>query len=436
MSFAVAARRPAALSLPPVVLALLVAFALFAVLFRAEVAAAVSVWVESTAYNHCFLVVPVIAVLLWRRRAEVAQLQPTRGWIGLPLLAIAGVLWWIGLRAGLMEARQLGAVAVVEAALLLLLGRRGFLQFGFEFAYLVFAVPFGAFLHAPLQSWTASFIGVGLDVLQIPYWADGLAIDIVEGRFVVEEACSGLRFLIASVAFGALFAHLNFISPWRKLLFLAASVAIPIVMNGFRALGIVLVGHWAGSAEAAEADHVLYGTIFFAMVITVMVLVGQACSDRRRTDPRQAPAALPPASGPSMRLRLVLVAACVLVLLVLHAMPADDLADLAARLAAAKAAPITSSERNFAHAQFEFDLGDSVRVAAATSFGDLRPTGVLAPSLWIVDGAVRSNAPGLQERLRAAMRLRPLRVVILAAGEGIDPASVMAAARRAGLTPG
>ncbi len=46
-----------------------------ALLFRAEVAAAVTVWIESTAYNHCFLVVPVIGVLLWRRRAELARLQ-------------------------------------------------------------------------------------------------------------------------------------------------------------------------------------------------------------------------------------------------------------------------------------------------------------------------------------------------------------------------
>ena len=31
-------------------------------LFHAEIAAAVKTWIDSTAYNHCFLVIPIVAV--------------------------------------------------------------------------------------------------------------------------------------------------------------------------------------------------------------------------------------------------------------------------------------------------------------------------------------------------------------------------------------
>jgi len=38
------------------------------------------------------------------------------------------------------------------------------------------------------------------------------------------------------------------------------SIVVPIIANGFRALGIVWLGHILGSAEAAATDHVLYGS--------------------------------------------------------------------------------------------------------------------------------------------------------------------------------
>jgi exosortase/archaeosortase family protein len=83
-----------------------------------------------------------------------------------------------------------------------------------------------------------------------------------------------LRFLIASIAFGYLYAILIYRSPVRRGLFIAASIAVPIVANGFRGLGIVYLGYLLGSAEAAATDHVLYGWIFFSIVILILIALG------------------------------------------------------------------------------------------------------------------------------------------------------------------
>jgi len=90
----------------------------------------------------------------------------------------------------------------------------------------------------------------------------------------VAEACAGLRFLIAAIAFGVFYALLNYRSPRRRAVFIAASIVVPIVANGFRALGIVVLGHILGSAEAAAADHVIYGWIFFSIVMLLLVVAG------------------------------------------------------------------------------------------------------------------------------------------------------------------
>jgi exosortase/archaeosortase family protein len=139
---------------------------------------------------------------------------------------------------------------------------------------LYFLVPFGDFLVPFLQHFTVRFMTTGLDLLRIPNFSDGITIEIPEGTFLVAEACAGLRFLIASAAFGVFYACLMYTSPLRRLLFIALSLVVPVIANGFRALGIVVLAHFLGSAEAAATDHVLYGWIFFTIVIFALILLG------------------------------------------------------------------------------------------------------------------------------------------------------------------
>ena len=65
------------------------------VLFRSEVVAAVDVWQYSTAYNHCFLVIPIVVYLIWDRRDTLrdasARPYPLAILAGIPL-AIAWLL--------------------------------------------------------------------------------------------------------------------------------------------------------------------------------------------------------------------------------------------------------------------------------------------------------------------------------------------------------
>ena len=258
----------------PVVLALVVSAAILGFVFFREFRAAVEVWNASTAYGHCYLVPPMAAYLLWERRASLAQAlpRPEPGWAILALLVAA--CWLVAERLGIMEGRQLAAIAGFELLFLVVLGRRLYWILSGPLLYLFFLVPFGAFLTPALQRFTAVFSIVGLDLLGIPNFSDNFVIETPAGTFFVAEACAGLRFLIAAVAFGVFYALLNFRSPVRRVLFIAASIAVPIVANGFRALGIVVLGQVLGSAEAAAADHIIYGWVFFSAVMLLLVAAG------------------------------------------------------------------------------------------------------------------------------------------------------------------
>ncbi len=324
-------------ALRPVAAPLGVGLLLLGYLFWSEAVAAVGVWEASTAYNHCFLVIPISLYLAWDRRDEVVGLaaRPTP-WLALAALPLA-VLWFAADRLGVMEGRQLLAVAMVEVLFLACLGWQLWWTLSAALLYLFFLVPFGYFLTPWLQTVTAQFTDVGLTILGIPHYTDALLIEIPAGRFLIAEACAGLRFLVASVAFGVLYACLIYRSIGRRLIFFAASLVIPVVANGFRALGIVTLGNILGSAEAAAADHVIYGWIFNSFVILLLIVAGMPF----REDQRQVPQArVPVAALGDLRLaqRLQPAMAVALVGLLAAGGPAVarwfDRAGLADRLAA------------------------------------------------------------------------------------------------------
>ncbi len=276
-------------------------------LFWPECRAAVSVWIASTAYGHCFLVAPISAYLIWERRESlrglVPQITPAYALLGLPL----PLAWLAAERLGIMEGRQLVMLATAEVLFLTVLGWRLYRALMGPLLYLVFLVPFGAFITPLLQTFTAHFIDIGLNVLGVPHYVTDMTIEIGAGTFYVAEACAGLRFLIASIAFGVFFALLNYNSTGRRVAFMLASIAIPVVANGFRALGIVVLGGILGSAEAAAADHIIYGWVFFSFVMLLLVAAGLPFREPLPQAQPQPPA--PPLHAPAWAVAVVLAIA-------------------------------------------------------------------------------------------------------------------------------
>jgi exosortase A len=257
-----------------------VGLAVLGIAFSAEIAAAVRVWLASTAFNHCLLVLPIAAYLLYEKRDVVAAAVPEPA----PLIAAAavpvGFAWLVAERAGIMEARQLLAMVLLQVLVAAVVGPRLWRALAAPLLYLFFLVPMGAVLISPLQRFTVDFVAAGLHILGVPHFVSGVSIEIPEGGFLVAEACAGLRFLIASAAFGVFYALVVYRSPVRRLLFIGCSLAVPVVANGFRALGIVVLGHLLGSAKAAAVDHVLYGWLFFAIVSALLTFGGLPFRER------------------------------------------------------------------------------------------------------------------------------------------------------------
>jgi len=264
--------------------ALGILLALLGVLYHHAIGSAVEVWWVSPTYSHCFLILPISAYLIWLRRERLARLIPVVFLQSLVLMLPLILVSLAGALASINEVEQLAFVGFVQVLVLALLGRDIYRAILFPCLFLFFLIPMGEYLIGPLQTFTTHFIDAGLNVLGIAHYTEGNFIQLDNGQYEVAEACAGLRFLIATVVVGVLFAYFNF-RKWHKIaLYLLASAIVPVIANGFRTLGIILLAHWTDNKVATGADHLVYGWGFSVVILLALMFVGSRFADDMQAD--------------------------------------------------------------------------------------------------------------------------------------------------------
>jgi len=233
-------------------------------LFRADLMAMVTLWLSSALFSYGLLVAPGAGYLAWQRRAALRRVAPRPEWFVLPVLLAAGSIWVLGELSDLQAARQFALVSMLIGSVWLIAGSGVARVLIWPLLFLFFLVPEGQFMVPVLMDWTADFTAKAARVTGIPVFREGMQLMIPAGSFQIIEACSGLRFLLTSVALGFFMAGAVFRSWRRRTVLLAAAVLVPIVANGLRAYGIVMLGHV--SNMRLVADHILIGQVFFSAI--------------------------------------------------------------------------------------------------------------------------------------------------------------------------
>lgn len=282
-------------------------------LFRGDAAGMAAIWWSSATFNHCLLIGPIIAWLVWQRLPQLRRLIPAAWPQGLLLVGAGALGWLLGDAGSVAFARHLGLVLMLQGAVIACLGKAVARGLAFPIFYALFLVPVGEEIVPLMQTLTAAISSALLALTGVPAHLEGIFITTPTGYFQVAEACAGVRFLIAMLAFGFLVANVCFKSWRRRAAFLAVSIVVPILANGIRAWGTIYVAFRTGSTAFAESvDHVVYGGIFFALVIAFIIALGWRFFDRGVNDPWFDPEALQP--EPPRARSLPLTAAALLAL--------------------------------------------------------------------------------------------------------------------------
>jgi len=256
----------------PLSITLVVLFVL--ALYWQTTLAMASIWQRSETFAHGYVVIPIFLYLVWRKRDVLAAIQPTPCYAALLGVVAAGVAWLAGELVSAASVSQFAMIAMIPFAVWAIFGTRVAKALGIPLGFLFFAVPVGEFLIPTLMDWTADFTVLALRASGVPLYREGNYFTIPSGHWSVVEACSGVRYLIASFMVGSLYAYLSYRTPVRRLAFIAASVLVPIVANWLRAYMIVMLGHLTDNRLAVGADHLIYGWVFFGVVMALLFWIG------------------------------------------------------------------------------------------------------------------------------------------------------------------
>lgn len=245
---------------------------------------------QTSSYSYAFLTVPIAGFLAWRNREQLAKFTPAPAFWVLPGIALLGFGWLVGDLTATNFLEHFCFVSVIVVFIWGLVGKRVGNQLLFPLGFLMFAIPAGQDLIPLLQDFSAWSAVKLLELTRIPVLLEGRFISVPYGKWEVAEACSGISYLLASLAVAFVYAGVMYRSWVRRISFLVASFIVPVLANGLRVYGIILLGYLAGGRMAARVDHVLAGFIFFSIVSTSLMLVGLYWreTDRHISPPLQA----------------------------------------------------------------------------------------------------------------------------------------------------
>ena len=270
----VAARRVRPAHKWHLALAMLAAMiALFALYFNTA-RSFVSIWNSSETFAHGYVILPISLWLIWRRRANFNALPARPYWPALVLLLMLGAGWLLARMGEVQVVMQYSFAAMIPIVALAIMGRQLAWSLAFPLLFVLMAVPFGEVFVDPLVNFTADFTVRAVELTGIPVLRSGTHFELPTGNWSVIEGCSGVRYLISSITLGALYAYLTYRSTMRRALFMVAAVVAPIIANGFRAFMIVMIGHFSKMELAVGVDHLLYGWVFFGLVMFLMFWIG------------------------------------------------------------------------------------------------------------------------------------------------------------------
>jgi exosortase A len=277
------------------------------VVFRETALGMFEIWWRSETYAHGLLIVPITVWLVWRKRHLLHAIPPQPAAVMLIPFALGVAAWMVAHIVGVQFGEQIMLVFMVIMLVWSVLGHAAAKMLVFPLCFLFFAVPMGEDLVPPMMEFTATFTVWMLQVTGIPVYREGMFFVIPSGSWSIVEGCSGVRYLIASVTLGFLYAYLTYRSFWRRLAFVALSIAVPVIANGLRAYMIVMIGHLSDMKLAHGVDHLIYGWVFFGFVMLVMFWIGSFWSEPSELEPEQG-SARPAPVGASSRSAFVAVA--------------------------------------------------------------------------------------------------------------------------------
>lgn len=242
-------------------------------LYRDVLVRLFAAWDQDPNYSHGFVIAPLCAYIVWRRRQE---LTTTCGsWFGLAGMAGSFALLTAGELGAELFLTRVSLIAMLASIALLVVGWRGLRLIALPVALLLMTIPIPAIIFNqiafPLQLLASRVGETALQALSIPVLREGNVITLAAMQLEVAEACSGIRSLMSLLSLAIVYGYFTHDSAWRRGALIAASIPIAICANAARVAGTGVAAHYYGSAAAEGFLHTFSGWLIFVVAFGLLL---------------------------------------------------------------------------------------------------------------------------------------------------------------------
>lgn len=222
-------------------------------------------WDESL--SHAYPLLLWFLVLLYRLGPIGCEPQSRVVDVLLALgLMLASIVWFLFSSIQIKILEQLMLMPILLLALAFAFGINVLWQLRFLLLMPIFAIPIWDYLNSGLVQLASSVVGEMVRLIRIPALIDGSSIFIPSGHIMIADGCSGLRYLIISLALGYTISYLNGYREKGLVISLVIAGALGLLANWIRIFILILVGYYSEMQSSLMEDHETFGWIVFALV--------------------------------------------------------------------------------------------------------------------------------------------------------------------------
>ena len=256
----------------PSIVALL---ALTLALYQHTVLYLTSIWnqLDVGEYAHGYLVLAISGYLIFINRQRLFALEPCPEYRALLGVVAASMLWMI---AALVDVELMQALALLLLLLTLVwaaLGNQVIRVLAFPILFIGFAIPVWFPLSPVLQNLTADAVFGAIRLLNVPALRQDNMIVLPAGTLSIEDACSGLRYLLAALTLGTLYAYMNYSSLRARLTVVLVSAGSAILANLLRVFIVVYLAYTTDMKHPLVGDHLTLGWYLFGGLVAILLFV-------------------------------------------------------------------------------------------------------------------------------------------------------------------
>ncbi len=229
-------------------------------------------------YSHAFLIPFIVLYLFYQLySSNKLHLRTNVSETSVLFVVFSAFLLFVFTNAQISLGYWMAMVLLFMACLFVLFKFNWYILF--TAAYLVFLLPMWGALTTALQSLSVTSVQFIMGYTGIPTFVEAQYVSIPAGTFEIANGCSGLRYLIVSLAISTLFSFLYIKSSKKALLFIFIAILGALFTNWVRITLLILIGHWTDMTHSLMNDHNSFGWYIYAPFMIGLFWYGNKISD-------------------------------------------------------------------------------------------------------------------------------------------------------------